>query len=477
MDIVDLANPEPTKLASPAAHLEAWIEAHRVRTLNCKLADLSGLERARRSIAALAYGLLHADEVRAAGGSVPRAVLLAGPVGCGKTSLARALAGLVAGEAVFLELVAAELSPAHVAAIGRFAESQAQPVVVFVDELSWLGLDRGSRIHDADSRASLFAVLTAISGLRDPAHAPVLWLGATSDDPSELDPALTRSGRFSHVITVRRPGAATRRSHLARLLAARRTSGPIDLERIVTMTSGRTFADLDQIIDDGLSLALADDPAAGLDQAHLEEALAAEGQVDEEADVSEADRWRASVHEASHALTAATLLGSTYVRAIHLAAHPVHGRGGRTLIGFDPDDAPTEFPGDRELLARVATYLAAGIGERLVFSEASVGCADDAKRAGDMLLERIAAGMDPGWPAAWPSWPSAGPGYEDRRAAAVDATTAELAARVGALLTANRRGLEWLSHRLLAEGDLAGPPLHDALEIAVAMADAARDAA
>ena len=459
MDSIDLAKCDPTAPADPATDLASWIEAHTVRTISGTLDDLSGLERARRSIAALAYSLLHAEDVRAAGGSVPRAVLLAGPVGCGKTSLARALGALVAQEAVFLEVVAAELSPAHVAAIGRFAESQARPVVVFVDEISWLGLDRGSRLHDSDSRAALFAVLTAISGLRDPARATILWLGATSDDVSELDPALTRSGRFSHVITVRRPGATTRRTHVARRLAARRTSGPIDLERVVAMTAGRTFADLDQIVDDALSLALADDPAAGLDQAHLEEALASEGQVDEEP-------------EASHALTASTLLGSSYVRAVHVAAHVVGGRGGRTLVGFDPDDAPIESPGDREVLARVAIYLAGGIGERLVCGEASLGCADDAKRAGNLLLERIAAGMDPGWPAAWPGWPSAGPGYEDRRAAAVEATTAELAARVAALLTANRRGLEWLASRLMADGDLAGPPLHDALETALAMVDA-----
>lgn len=80
---------------TPADGLADWITAHRVRSVSGGLFELSGLERPRRTITALAWALLHPDDIRAAGGSIPRAVLLAGPVGCGKTSLARGLAALV----------------------------------------------------------------------------------------------------------------------------------------------------------------------------------------------------------------------------------------------------------------------------------------------------------------------------------------------------------------------------------------------
>ena len=143
-----------------------WIESHRVRSVSGGLYDLSGLARPRRTITALAWALLHPDDIRAAGGAIPRAVLLVGPVGCGKTSLARGLAALVSERVAFLEFNASELSPDHLVAIARHAEAQTAPVVVFIDELSWLGLDRGNRTHDGESRAALFALLSAISGLR-----------------------------------------------------------------------------------------------------------------------------------------------------------------------------------------------------------------------------------------------------------------------------------------------------------------------
>lgn len=445
--------------------LSGWIDAHRVRAVSGGLFELSGLERPRRTITALAWALLHPDEIRAAGGSIPPAVLLAGPVGCGKTSLARGLAALVSERVAFLEFNASELNPDHLVAIARYAEAQAAPVVVFIDELSWLGLDRGNRTHDGESRAALFALLSAISGLREADSAPILWLGATSDDPSELDPALTRPGRFSHLVTVRRPSAAVRRAHLERRLAKRRTTGAIDLDRLAVLTVGSSYAALDQVVDDAVALALSDGgPMAGVDQTHLEEAIAAEGETDDEPEPTADDRWRVSVHEASHALVGHLLLSPGEVRAISI--HRVASRAGRTSIGPADDEIASRPLTDPEMIARAAVFLAGAVGERLIFGAASAGCSDDAEKAGRILLDRLASGADPAWSASWPAWPSAGPAYEDRRAAAVTSAVTEITARVEGLLATRRAGLEQLGRRLSEEGDLAGSDLEAALEAA-----------
>src|SRR5664279_3575696 len=86
-DMNDLDTHPATDGLSDTSSRNAWIEAHRVNSVSCRLDDLSGLTRAKRAITALAYGLMNPEAVRAAGGSVPRAVLLSGPVGCGTTSL------------------------------------------------------------------------------------------------------------------------------------------------------------------------------------------------------------------------------------------------------------------------------------------------------------------------------------------------------------------------------------------------------
>ncbi len=464
MDILDAAPTIPRPVPT-SDDMSAWIEAHRVRSVSGTLDDLSGLNRARRSITALAYAITHPEEVRAAGGRPASAVLLAGPMGCGKTSLARGLAALVAEDGVFLEFVGSELSPIHLAAITHFADGQTKPVVIFVDELSAIGLDRNSRAHDGDSRAALFGLLSAISGLRDPGLAPVLWLGATSDDPSELDGALTRAGRFSRTIRVRRPNAAVRREHLARQLARRRTSGPIDLERLVALTHGLSHASLDQCLDDAISLAQHDGgPQAGVTQRHAEEALAAAGEVDDQGEPSGPEKWRTAAHEAAHGLVGHLLLARGEVKAITI--HRAGGGAGRTSIGPADDEVAGRPLTDTEMRARAAVYLAGAIGERLILGDASAGCADDAEQTGRLLLDAIASGSDPEWPAAWPGWPSSGPAYENRRAAAVTATIATLTAKVEGLLAIRRKGLEALARILIAEGDLAGPELEAALAAA-----------
>ncbi len=461
---------------------ERWIEAHRVRSVHARLEDLTGLEHPKRAVQALAWGLAHPDELRAAGGSVPPAVLLTGPVGCGKTSLARALAGTVAPRVVFIELTASELTPARVAALTRYAQTLDQPLVIFIDELSWLGMDRSDRRHDPESRAVLYAVLSAISGLRDPGHAPVLWLGATSDADS-LDPALTRPGRFGHVIEVRAPDAPTRQAHLERLLATRRTAGPIDLGPIVEMTAGSSFASLDQLVDDGLALALADadatndlgrgdGPAAStpgaVDARHLAEAALARGHTSAARERSADELWRAAAHEAGHAIAAAMALSIGAVRAVTVASRVVDHSGGHTTIGEPCDESAERSLTESELRAHATVALASVIAERLLLGEASTGAADDVRRAAQLLMERLDSGVDEAWPVAWPAWLDLGPAMADRRAAVLWSSMERCQAAAEAMLEAHRSGLERFAHHLLRAGHLAGPELRQALLDALA---------
>jgi cell division protease FtsH len=482
MDELD-AN-SPTDGPTVTAEQAAWIEGHRIHSVAFRLEDLTGLVRAKRAITALAYGLLHGDEVRAAGGSVPRAVLLTGPVGCGKSSLARGLAGLLLADsasadngAVFVEVPASELTPSRVAALARFAARGSLPVVVFIDELSWLGTDRSSRRHDAESRAALYSLLAAISGVRDPGRAPLVWLAATSDDVDSLDPALTRAGRFGHVIEVRQPDAATRRAHLERLFAARRGGSLIALEPIVEMTTGMSFSDLDQVADDSLALSLAfggSAPLGGPDtvisQAHVREAVLARGR-EAEADRSPSDLWRAAAHESGHALVGAIAHGASAIRSVSIAQRGSGHEGGRTTICEAADEGASRAIADSELRARVAVSLAGGLAEVILLGESSTGSADDAQHAGQLVLQRLDAAMDPSWPAAWPSWCDMGPAAADRHAAVAWATIDACRATAVTILEAHRCGLERLARRILDEGDLAGAALQDALAEAL-VADA-----
>lgn len=158
----------------------------------------------------------------------PRGILLHGPPGCAKTTLARAAAGS-AGIAFF------SLSPADVYASSYVGEAEAvvrrafslarsaSPCILFFDEIDSIlgsnssndgshGMSRSGRGSSAEARV-LSTFLNEMDGVDASKTDGVLVLGATNR-PSTLDAALLRPGRFDNVIYVPPPDKDARKSIL-----------------------------------------------------------------------------------------------------------------------------------------------------------------------------------------------------------------------------------------------------------------------
>lgn len=151
-------------------------------------------------------------------------ILLHGPPGCAKTTLARAAAG-ASGIAFF------SLSPADVYASSYVGEAEAvvrrvftlarstAPCILFFDEIdSILGCTEGGghgmrrSATTAEARV-LSTFLNEMDGVDASQEDGVLVLGATNR-PSTLDAALLRPGRFDSIIYVPPPDEEGRRSML-----------------------------------------------------------------------------------------------------------------------------------------------------------------------------------------------------------------------------------------------------------------------
>ncbi|KCV68022.1 hypothetical protein H696_05490 [Fonticula alba] len=225
-------------------------------------ADIGGLDSVKHKLRqSIEWPVLHRQAFLRLGLTPPRGVLLYGPPGCSKTTMARCIAHSTGSSFISLSGAAAIYSPyvgeAERVVRDTFAKARlAPPSVIFIDEIDALvgrrdleGGAGGSEGGGVSDRV-LATLLNEMDGV-DPATG-VLLLAATNR-PDMLDPALLRPGRFDLQILVPPPDTADAREEILRV-HARRTGLAEDVS--LRQTDRYTGAELEAVVREAAYSAL-----------------------------------------------------------------------------------------------------------------------------------------------------------------------------------------------------------------------------
>ncbi len=213
--------------------------------------DIGGLKEQIVEVReAVELPLKHPELFEEIGIEPPKAVLLYGPPGCGKTLLAKAVAHETS--ATFIRVVGSEFVQKFIGEGARIVREvfnyarRKAPSIIFIDELDAIAakrLDVGTS-GEREVQRTLLQLLAEMDGF-DPL-GEVKIIGATNRIDI-LDPAILRPGRFDKIIEIPLPNEEGRYEIFKVHTRKMKISEDVDLRELAISTRGATGADIKAI--------------------------------------------------------------------------------------------------------------------------------------------------------------------------------------------------------------------------------------
>jgi cell division protease FtsH len=350
--------------------------------------DVAGAEDAVEELAEVKDYLGAPDRYAAMGARIPRGFLLSGPPGCGKTLLARAVAGET--NATFISVSGTEFVQRYVGeGAGRvrdlFAEARAlAPAILFIDEIDAVGGTRGVTLNDSTEREqTLNQILVELDGFSQRAGVVVM---AATNRPEMLDPALVRPGRFDRQIVMELPDLEARLAILRVHAKDKHVAAKVDFAAVARVTRGMSGADLANVMNEAALLAArrrAPEISGALMEEAIDRAWLGTGGARR---MSEEDRRRIAYHEAGHGLVAMALPGG---KVVHKLTIIPRGRSLGASWMVEDDDRYTH---SRSLLMeRMAALLGGRTAEEIVFGEPLDGAQADLATVAQLARQMVSS--------------------------------------------------------------------------------------
>lgn len=355
--------------------------------------DVAGVDEAKEELKEVIEFLKDPKKFQRLGGKIPKGVLLVGPPGCGKTLIARAVAGeagvpffSISGSD-FVEMFVG-VGASRVRDLfeqGRKAgKVSGKGAIIFIDEIDAVGRLRFAGIgggHD-EREQTLNALLVEMDGFD--AQQGLILIAATNR-PDTLDPALLRPGRFDRHIIVNLPDIKGREEILRVHTRKIKLAPGVDLKSIASQTPGFSGADLANLSNEAALLAARHNKEA-VDIIEFEKSIerVLMGPEKKSHIMSKKEKEITSLHESGHALLSLLLAEVNPLKKVSIIPRGL--AGGYT---FTPPLEDRHYWTKRELISEITLMLGGRASEELNLSEVTTGAQNDLEMATQMARRMV----------------------------------------------------------------------------------------
>ncbi|MDD5166308.1 MAG: ATP-dependent zinc metalloprotease FtsH [Candidatus Omnitrophica bacterium] len=355
--------------------------------------DVAGVDEAKEELKEVIEFLKDPKKFQRLGGKIPKGVLLVGPPGCGKTLIAKA----VAGEAgvPFFSISGSDFVEMFVG-VGasrvrdlfeqgrKAAKVSGKGAIIFIDEIDAVGRLRFSGIgggHD-EREQTLNALLVEMDGFD--AGGGLILIAATNR-PDTLDPALLRPGRFDRHIIVNLPDIKGREEILKVHTRKIKLSPQVDLKSIASQTPGFSGADLANLCNEAALLAARHNKES-VEMIDLEKSVerVLMGPEKKSHIISKKEKEITALHEAGHALLSLILPEVNPLKKVSIIPRGL--AGGYT---FTPPLEDRHYWTKSQLIQEIAMMLGGRASEEINLNEVTTGAQNDLETATQMARRMV----------------------------------------------------------------------------------------